>query len=270
MSLYKFHAFNDNTISALEVYSAWFAKPASFNDPFEGVYKEVTTPKKDEYINELLDSLFEQEPDIREIFTDPDPERKALAMEALTKMSRNIIRTQQASFHDSGICCFIKDGMVTPYEEPIMWGHYGNGLKGYVLRFDVVSTEMFESKDIGSIAVAYQNEPPVIDSIELLGTFMRKNNGQNGIIGPEIIKMITTKHMSWAYENEIRFISFGSGNKLFKYKEGAIKSIIIGSKMPEWQKRTIKAIANKHQITDLKEAFSRDDSYKVELRELSI
>lgn len=40
MSLYKFQNVNDNSLSALDSYSAWFSKPQLFNDPFEGLFIE--------------------------------------------------------------------------------------------------------------------------------------------------------------------------------------------------------------------------------------
>ncbi|WP_139737835.1 hypothetical protein [Aeromonas caviae] len=113
--------------------------------------------------------------------------------------------------------------------------------------------------------VTYENEPPIIHCLE----FMRKHL-KTGSAASDVIKIMTTKSKQWEYENEVRFISFKNGGQLFKFRKNAIKSITVGSKMPEKQKMKIKEIADKHKIKDIKEAFSRDDSYKVGLRDLSI
>ncbi|WP_429044499.1 DUF2971 domain-containing protein [Aeromonas hydrophila] len=270
MSLYKFHTFNENSISALESYSAWFAKPVTFNDPFEGLYKEVMNPINEALAAELIRYILHDRPEYIETLLNSKLEQNEWLNEMLIDFCKSMFRTQQANFHDSGVCCFINDGNVNPYEEPLMWGHYGNGLKGYAIEFESPSLNLFEHKNIGAVQVNYENEPPVIDCLGLTMRYIKKHNSDGNSIVPEILKIMTTKSKWWEYENEMRFISFMDGNKLIKYNEGAIKSIIIGTKMPEWQKRTIKAIADKHQITDLKEAFTRDDSYKVGLRELLI
>ncbi|WP_447830045.1 DUF2971 domain-containing protein [Aeromonas salmonicida] len=265
MSLYKFHAFNENSISALEAYSAWFAKPASFNDPFEGLYKEKVTTLNDNLIAELADTVSKKHPELKDIFISHMGLNKTVMLDYLTRLARDIVRSQQKNFYESGVCCFISDEKVHPFENPLMWGHYGNGLKGYMLQIDHDINYIFEDKRLGAVPVVYKSEPPSIYCLELM-----KQHLEKGTTASEIIKVMSTKSKEWEYENEIRFISFMNGNGLFKYTQGAIKSIVIGSKMPEWQKRTIKAIADKHKITDLKEAFSRDDSYKVGLRALSI
>lgn len=269
MNLYKFHTFNEHSISALDAYSAWFAKPVSFNDPFEGLYKEVMNPINEVLAAELVSYILQDTPEHIEPTLNSTLERGEWLNELLIDFCKKIIRSQQNNFHDSGVCCFINDGNVNPYEEPLMWGHYGNGLKGFAIQFESLQYKLFEHENIGAVQVNYENEPPVIDCLALIMRYIRRHNTNDSIV-PELLRIMTTKSKWWEYESEIRFISLMDGNKLFKYSEGAIKSIIIGSKMPEWQKRTIKAIADKHQITDLKEAFTRDDSYKVGLRTLSI
>ncbi|HAT6342894.1 TPA: DUF2971 domain-containing protein [Aeromonas hydrophila] len=267
MSLYKFHAFNDNNISAFESYSAWFAKPALFNDPFEGLYKEIMTPLNDELSTEIIISIFKDKPEIKEHALNSLLKKEQWLLDTLVDYCRSTTKAQQDNFHKSGVCCFINDGIVNPYEEPLMWGHYGDGLKGYVLQFESDFSNIFNCDKVGARRVIYQDEPPLLDCFELTMRYIR--NGSDSIVS-DILQIMTTKSKWWEYENEVRFISFMEGDKLIKYNQGTIKSIIIGSKMPEWQKRTIKAIAEKHQITDIKEAFAKDDSYKVGLRALSV
>jgi len=264
MSLYKFHAFNENSVSALEAYSAWFAKPVSFNDPFEGLYKEILSPLNNESMTEMALGISEKDP-LFKYFLQPENINNGTMTGALTQVAQMTFRGQQDNFYKSGICCFISDGEVNPFEEPLMWGHYGDGLKGFMLQFDNVFDEIFESESLTAVPVTYENEPPIIHCLE----FMKKHL-KTGSAASDVIKIMTTKSKQWEYENEVRFISFKNGGQLFKFRKNAIKSITVGSKMPDWQKRKIKAIADKHQITDLKEAFTRDDSYKVCLRALSI
>lgn len=265
MSLYKFHTFNENSVSALEAYSAWFSKPTSFNDPFEGLYKEIVSPLNDEQMTEMRRYLCELVPSIKNVMLNSEYENDETMAKALAKVAMETFRSQQNNFYESGICCFISDERVIPYEEPLMWGHYGNGLKGYILQFDNDLDNIFEDEKLGAIPVEYNAEPPTIHCHELL-----RQQLKTGSSADDLLKVITTKSKEWEYENEIRFMSYKNGNKLFKYKQGAVKSIIVGSKMPQWQKMAIKAIAERHQISDIQEAFAKDDSYKVGLRALSL
>lgn len=270
MSLYKFHAFNDNSISALEAYSAWFAKPASFNDPFEGLYKEIMVPLSDELLIELVSYMFHDDTETKERLISTSYKKKEWLMDKMVSFCKGIIRNQQDNFYKSGVCCFINDENVTPYEEPLMWGHYGDGMKGFAIQFESNSLDIFENEKIDAIEVSYEDKPPVLDCYNLAIRLLRNANDEYLSAFTEILRIITTKSTRWEYENEVRFISYKDGGKLFKYKSGSIKSVIVGAKMPEWQKRTIKAIAEKHQITNLKEAFTNEDSYKVCLRNLSV
>ncbi|MFM4707717.1 DUF2971 domain-containing protein [Aeromonas caviae] len=270
MSLYKFHAFNDNSISALEAYSAWFSKPALFNDPFEGLYKEIMIPLNEELYAELISYMFHDNEETKSVILSPSFMKKEWLMGKMIEFCKGIVRAQQSNFYESGLCCFINDEKVTPYEEPLMWGHYGDGLKGFVIQFESDAMDIFEDEKIGAINVRYESEPPVLDCYRLAISALRKHNEEYDIAINDILQIITTKSKWWEYEDEVRFISYKNGNKLFKYRDGSIKSIIIGSKMSGWQKRTIKAIAEKHQISVIKEAVTSDDSYKVCLRDLSV
>jgi len=86
--------------------------------------------------------------------------------------------------------------------------------------------------------------------------------------------MLANKSIEWKYEEEIRIIlqanSFDKNGVFMKYPSSSLKSIIIGEKMPERQRLTIKnIIAKKTNPIKLKLASRRDGQFKVEITDIS-
>ncbi|MGL6512956.1 DUF2971 domain-containing protein [Aeromonas hydrophila] len=150
-----------------------------------------------------------------------------------------------------------------------MWGHYGDGLKGYALGISPLDFQLFEEETL-PIPVEYEKEPPNFDSKELSMRFITENKNVVRDDNPNnLFKIMNTKHDAWKYENELRFISLESGNKLIKYKKSSIQSIYIGEKMPSWQKVALIHIAKKHNINDIFEARVNNKAYTVDIERVN-
>ncbi|MNR95978.1 hypothetical protein D3C72_271160 [compost metagenome] len=274
--LYKFHSFNDNNISAFEKNSAWFSKPASFNDPFEGIYSRKSCNLTDDESIKIFRDMYKNEDFKKYIILNESADefltkvyiknQGYILSERISRFAIHQLDNQQKYFHQSGISCFIKDGNgILPYEDQLMWGHYGNGLKGYALVFDD-EYSLFEDDNLIVTDVIYKEHPPEIDPIHLLKTYARGTDTDSAVI--EQLRLMSTKNIKWKYECERRFINYRNGDGLKSFKKGAISALIIGSKMPTWQKTALIEIAKSNKIFNIQEATTRTDSYKVELRSL--
>ncbi|OWF73215.1 hypothetical protein B4903_22015 [Yersinia frederiksenii] len=141
-------------------------------------------------------------------------------------------------YENSGVCCFISNSGRIENESPLgnrlMWSHYANGLRGFVL--ELKKDKIFDFKECnvtGPYIVNYTNNYPVIDLVDLaMQHFVNKDQEKTN---KYISLMIESKNKDWEYENEVRYIC-SNGNALLKYNPKAIESLHIGEKMPKTRK----------------------------------
>jgi len=299
MRLYKFFSGNEHHVDALGKYSVWFSEPDKFNDPFEGVYH--TSIKKVEDFNEVLSlvkllhesKLFKYEGDgfdvndiLIRLYASEGIREQFWQM--IEKISSDAVKRIQQRFYNSGVACFLsaKEKKINPLMNSLMWGHYGNGLRGFATVLNdggnaYNKLDFFEFKDISSLKVNYKDKPAVVDTLELMTYLFKKNkihvendivrlvhsfNGNESDPANMMLSMLHTKSNEWEYENETRFIC-EKGKGLRKYKDGVIKEIIVGEKMSSDMKGEIKEIANKHNILSIKEAFVSSRNYNIQIRD---
>jgi hypothetical protein len=85
----------------------------------------------------------------------------------------------------AGVICFCKD-----WNNPLMWGHYGDKHKGMCLGFDI------DDKHIKEV-----NYFPKLMSLDI------DMNKEFGGLTEEIVeKLMCTKYKGWEYENEVRVV----------------------------------------------------------------
>lgn len=278
--IYKFYSFNENNISALESYSVWFSKPKNFNDPFEGVYIDNTQEMSDK---EFIDFCREnrQSSTFVNLFNPPSNFNEWLTSiylndnasrykQELQQRGVAALRIQQESFYESGVCCFIMDKDTNPIANTLMWGHYGDGLKGFALGISKEPQKIFDGKDIANFPVNYESEPPKLNATEMIISLIRKERKNFTLKDIEVaLKIVNTKHDKWEYEKELRFISLKRGNQLVKYSENAIDSVYIGERMPSWQQTTLIHIAKKNGIKKFFKAKVNNKAYSVSLEHIT-
>ncbi|MBI1313533.1 DUF2971 domain-containing protein [bacterium] len=131
----------------------------------------------------------------------------------LKEMFENMTRTVRETF---GLLCFCKG----KWSDPLMWSHYASKHEGICLRFS------FDGFCDNIRAVTYSEELPVVPSslLELTenlilvrgaiqdhGTHAVSEGLLNGLeyratelLGPLTEQMLSRKHLSWKYENEVR------------------------------------------------------------------
>ncbi|MFM5670722.1 DUF2971 domain-containing protein [Aeromonas hydrophila] len=279
--IYKFYSFNENNITAFENYSVWFSKPKNFNDPFEGIYIDNTHEmSNDEFIKFCKENrkggnfvnIFNPPENFDEWLMEIYVSGKALEYKKEFQRRGTIaLEMHQKSFYESGVCCFIMDKDTNPIANTLMWGHYGDGLKGYALGISKEPHEIFYGNDIANFPVKYEPEPPKLNATEMMKSLIGKESRNITLKDIEIaIKIVNTKHDVWDYEKELRFISLKRGNQLVKYNENSIDSIYIGEKMPSWQKTTLIHIAKKNGIINFFEAKVNKKAYSVSLERITV
>lgn len=121
----------------------------------------------------------------------------------------------------------------------MMWSHYANGHKGFVVSYDfekiIRRVKPLDGLKLSGQHVRYsQNQP---SPLFLEETGQNANESTNASIN----EMLLTKYLAWAYEEEFRVIktpppvTLGTKNTdtIFKLKEDEIVNVIFGHKAPD-------------------------------------
>jgi hypothetical protein len=178
-----------------------FTPPKYFNDPFDlrpaldlpdelskFVFLKWTREDMAKRANPSLDDPMEISRSGIEMHKDKERINEAITIE--TDRVRSIF---DSSF---GICCFTK-----VRDNPLMWSHYADSHKGFVLQFDLFHPSF---KNMGTIhRVIYSQKRPL---------FMYKTQ--------EHLSALYTKAKDWKYEKEYRLIVDLPRCSKMRYKDG--------------------------------------------------
>lgn len=234
----------------------------SFNDPFECWCNIETGFPKIEGESERLNAIFKAW-GFDDINDPVASENYDLYVESLSDMEPNI----PILIDHARITCFSKRP-----DNLLMWSHYADGLRGFCLEFDR-NLILFDNPNFAEIYdVDYKELPAEIDTA-LIAVVMDQVNyhsyalesvtddeeasSYESALNKSLLhsieiykKMLATKPIDWKYEEEVRVICQSSCNKklgqFLKYPPQAIKSVIVGEKMPEKQRNTLKRLFGQH------------------------
>lgn len=248
-SLYRF--FNDETynLDGFEKSYLWFNELNKFNDPFETIIKKSDVDLDKLSIEELAtfckvnEGLIWNDIETGKVILSSQVSYEALrefiaskkdvVVEQLNEYVFQIMHSMQSNkFH-----CLVHDVGNEPLQSRLMWSHYSNGMRGFVIEFDcdllLNSQKSLNSSFKGMSDINYME----LEFNAYIKSMVRDEK-------PLFLKnLIFTKHSDWKYENEIRLI--GGENKM-KYSNSAIKRIVIGEKMPQPKlSRLLKIIESK-------------------------
>ncbi len=130
-------------------------------------------------------------------------------------------------------CCSIK------WHNPLLWSHYAKKHTGIALGF--------EMPDHAAVEVKYSKERPLFTSSTL-----SKNSDNTEYLE----KLSKTKFISWAYEEEVRFVyplntlDYENGNYFNKFdEEMSLKEVIIGCNCKLTKKEIIELLRDYSGIT---------------------
>lgn len=113
----------------------------------------------------------------------------------------------------------------------LMWSHYANHHKGFMLEFRFKKEDGLEPLPL---PIFYQDELPK----QLVPWDMINFTDNNEIMTESIIKQLLTKSSEWSYEKEFRLIS--DTGEFKEFLPSSLASVIFGSKMSEEDQETIK------------------------------
>ncbi|PSB78092.1 DUF2971 domain-containing protein [Photobacterium damselae] len=249
---FKFRGGNENDLDSLFDNYVWFSSLSSLNDPYEGYVTLCNDGISDDFRERYLTSVFSREPkldvspdieaknyrknyekDTGTSFADYVDNKTSKIIEAYYKEHKNDFKILSLSL--------AKDNHEhpAPLNNMLMWAHYANGFKGFCIEFDFEklkqSIEVKNNVQLSTSQVKYATDGklPIIQ----MKTFMKSTINDSHDSSVEIIEAFTKKEQSWAYENEVRFIS-DRGGKLY-YAPECIKAIYISEKTPNWLKNNL-------------------------------
>jgi hypothetical protein len=153
-------------------------------------------------------------------------------------------------------------------DDPLLWGHYADGHRGFALGFDTAHEWFTQASPPDPVLdqiqeVTYQSDRPVIQ--------MQDKIDRATMDGRELAKaMLFTKHESWRYESEWRLVRElraatkvvmnpdGSATHLFEFPHEALSEVILGSRVAD------------NVVTEVRRALATPEFRHVTLRQAGI
>ena len=138
------------------------------------------------------------------------------------------------------IACFI-----ATYSNILMWSHYANAHKGFVVGFDT-SWENFRL-GWGLFPVEYSDDRAIVDFVPM-----------RGLEHEEVFRLAKTKSKHWSYELEYRQIfnlpartrlANGGQTYFVSVDPSAIRTIIFGYRCPQALEVSIRRAVAKHELS---------------------
>lgn len=263
--LFRFRGDNVNTINELVNNVIWHSKISGLNDPFEMFfefdYEALKEMPRDDIAkiiqrtdfykrnSEYVQGLFLQD-NLQPIYDgicDFWDERLRFGM--------------IKEFHATvAVACFTKT-----YDSRLMWGYYGNGMKGICFAYN---KEKLKKCEIEFDEVKYFDKPPKIQIFKHLVERLRNKpvtiDGGFSLI----------KHTDWEKEEEVRSVKFLNKEQYyekmpghaFQLDECCIDAIIIGHRLEGDMRTFIEEFSRRNHIK-LYVAKADFTSYKVQINE---
>ncbi|MGD0278919.1 MAG: DUF2971 domain-containing protein [Smithella sp.] len=235
--LYKYCAYNENSLFILRNRKIWLSDPEEFNDPFDCRYKfkdEIDRVEFEGYGNRYDP---EKTAELKKITADGENEGiyNAIYTEILNYVADNLKKT--------GVFC------LSHYNDNIlMWSHYSDKHKGFLIEF-----ERSPDNNLGKYAYPVKYVP-------------FKNKRVTVFSNKAFEMKFLTKAYDWKYEGEWRLIEEDGKNKTTDLP-GNITAIIFGLKMPDHQQETIKEILSGMPHIKYYKAEELPDQYKIRIIE---
>lgn len=248
--LYKY--FTDKRTDVLENLEIRFTQPAALNDPFES--RPLIQADKDK--TEIIDDI---KKGLENLWNNAAEEDKtAENYQSLVIERERLIKTAHKKFNPhhlgSSLSFYVNQhlGILSLSRNPtnlLMWSHYANDHKGYVLGFNASHHFFYEKTFDGSNTsprnVIYTSQRSVI------------NKEDKDLYE----KLFCEKPVDWAYEEEVRIFRVFSKKSKAKGKDssgfrvyladlpsGLINSIYIGARANNNFKKKIKEIVKRNNL----------------------
>ena len=234
--LYKYRTI-DQTKKILDNFSFWFARPDSFNDPFDCNLSEIENP-----------SLDHARKHFRRLGIQENTVNKSIELyrrnpDKLVDLVKN---TKEKSILSKGVLSLSK-----VFNNILMWSHYSENHTGIVIGLSMEADLDFF---ISPIKINYK------DSYDPL----------NYLDNPEksTIDTLRTKSSQWEYEHEIRI--YKNSSKLYKIKENAINEIYFGIKASEKNIEDIRILCNSKGLNNISfyQGFQSHGAFEINFKKI--
>lgn len=213
--LYKYRAYNARSLSIIENRKIWFAKPDSFNDPFDckipfdhhlTLDQAVAYGRKIGVPEEKLKVIVNSKGEIQKEFLEEwaktlkkaDEELESMGVFTLSEASNNIL----------------------------LWSHYANGHRGFCIEFERNSANKLGNYEI-TRRVQYRLDYPTI------------NPTKEDVFDLKFF----TKASEWEYEREWRLV-YDKGDVEEPLADVEISAIVFGLRLPDPHKEEIRKVTS--------------------------
>lgn len=258
--LFKYTTVNKNILNSISEDSLWHANVISLNDPFEFFFK--FSAKLPDSVNELEKLLEDCNYFTKEEREKSQKRAKALALLATHQEEnlRNWVKRIPSDFK-GGLSNLMQNfhvcSLTKAVDEPLMWSHYSNGMRGICIAYDI---NQLEGSNLVFEDVIYEQKTPEYDFFE---TYKMLNSTDRDEL--DLGKILLTKHKGWEYEQEYRSVRLNKEQDLgflSQLKRSSIKAVIFGEKISKTDLNLLKLVCRQKDIPLLK-ASADTESYKV-------
>ena len=225
--LYKYQPFTERTLTNLNRREVWFARPETFNDPFDcALALRIEDPSDEELLRQL--ELYQEALGDRAL--DPvaagylDAEGRPTADfkdRVVGAAAEQLQGKAQENRTARGVTCFSEEP-----DDLLLWAHYGAGHRGFCLEFDT-NTELFRK----ALPVRYDDGLPALNIVQAL----------EGTAPVDWMADVLTKARCWSYEREWRVIHV-EPDRPFTYDWRALTAVYFGAAMDDAHKEMIALI----------------------------
>lgn len=242
-TLYKYRTFNDQALSVLIDKEIFCAAPENLNDPFDSQFD----------VRKSLRSA------LKAIIAE-DPKWPVSYQEAIGMLESGSATTMIDRALNSGICSFS-----TIPDNTLMWSHYADQHKGFCIGFNPRRLKADDGvsdfpHNVSPRAVTYTTRNPMSLATAMINRSAYAGSGPNGPLeqplSGSIIRLacdaaLSTKHLAWAYESEVRLIHY-DGQNAVKVASNSIIEIIFGCRMPERNRMTLRNLVLSGDLNNVK------------------
>ncbi|MFA0328026.1 DUF2971 domain-containing protein [Vibrio sp. 10N.222.49.E4] len=280
VSLYRFLNVSDYTIDSVDKQYLYFSELKDFNDPFEDLFiAKMNIPKPESITDGRLISIHQK-------IKNSDPNAKVYSNEEFTGMLLNGVpltpfKTQLLKLTFKSIeeqykllvtnkkhCCFIQNNSSSATEalkSKLMWSHYGNGFRGFVIEFDKSQLlECLQSDTNNHISYGdmFYGDLSTISVLDTFEKFL-----EQGRETPNLNRLLTAKSSEWSYESEFRISSL---KQKVKYEINCVRSVTFGAKMPTKQLQSLVSLFKEKGVPEdkLKYASINRSTYDIDVSPL--
>lgn len=224
--IYRFEPAKSERIESLCDGKLYMSDPGKFNDPFD-----IQLSIRDLFYRSSFEKD-ELKAALKELFKNYQPEKahwlfNENMLEVLNHWLKGGVATEQGIINciDNHLKTFGVQCFSSNYEIPLSWAHYASGHSGFCIEYDLRKMDFAVSNghELAMYDVTYNSLLPEVCLSEVLFTPHQA-----------IRKLLATKTIDWAYEQEFRLVHFTKKATKIDMPEGLrINSLIGGLKMSE-------------------------------------